>query len=338
MGYPALNDSEHHDNQVGIFSRLGGELSAARTPIDAARTILKAADQLLHWDAYVFNLLGNTSENVMSILCVDTVDGARKEFTPDVNSSKIGQIARQSMKEGGKLILRAPGNLLPEEAIPFGNKSRPSASLMYVPLRKGAQSLGFLSLQSYSFHAYTEEDLTTLQALADHCGGALERIRAEAEVERLNQELRHRLQELHVLNTELELRVQQRTAELGAINKELQAFCYSVSHDLRAPLRSIRGFSEVLLERYSSVLDERGLEYLKRVCHSCQHMDALVEDLLKLSRLSRAELKPKDVDLSAICDSILTDLKRSEPAREVELSVAPGAPCAWRRTLNAGSA
>ena len=207
---------------------------------------------------------------------------------------------------------------------------------MYVPLRKGAQSLGFLSLQSYSFHAYTEEDLTTLQALADHCGGALERIRAEAEVERLNQELRHRLQELHVLNTELELRVQQRTAELGAINKELQAFCYSVSHDLRAPLRSIRGFSEVLLERYSSVLDERGLSTSNEFATPANTWTRSLKISLKLSRLSRAELKPKNVDLSAICDSILTELKRSEP-RGANFSCRRVA-CARRRTLNAGSA
>jgi len=101
-----------------------------------------------------------------------------------------------------------------------------------------------------------------------------ERIRAEKEVERLKQEL--------------ERRVRERTAQLEATNKELEAFCYSVSHDLRAPLRSIRGFSEVLLERYAGQLDARGQEFLRRACESSGVMDKLIEDLLKLSRLTRA--------------------------------------------------
>jgi len=82
------------------------------------------------------------------------------------------------------------------------------------------------------------------------------------------------------LNAELERRVAERTAQLQAANKELEAFCYSISHDLRAPLRSIRGFTEVLLERYTSQLDARGQEFLRRACDSSHHMDDLVESLL----------------------------------------------------------
>jgi GAF domain-containing protein len=85
------------------------------------------------------------------------------------------------------------------EHIPFGDKSHHSASIMYVPIRKDEKVLGLLSLQSYTPDAYTREDLSTLEALADHCGGALERIRAEQENERLNQELRLRLEELQTV-------------------------------------------------------------------------------------------------------------------------------------------
>src|SRR5213079_3037834 len=144
------------------------------------------------------------------------------------------------------------------------------------------------------------------------------------EVERLNQELRHRLQELHVLNTELELRVQQRTAELGAINKELQAFCYSVSHDLRAPLRSIRGFSEVLLERYSAQLDPRAQEFLQRSCQSSLHMDRLIEDLLQLSRVSSADMHRQSVNLSGLADKLAAELRKTDPNRAVVFAIAPG--------------
>jgi light-regulated signal transduction histidine kinase (bacteriophytochrome) len=125
------------------------------------------------------------------------------------------------------------------------------------------------------------------------------------------------------LNSELENRVQERTAQLEATNKELEAFCYSVSHDLRAPLRTIRGFSEVLLEQYASKLDARGQDFLHRVQQASGQMDKLIEDLLKLSRVSRTELRAEKVNLSRIAEEIAAELKRSDPHREVDVAIAP---------------
>ena len=88
-----------------------------------------------------------------------------------------------------------------------------------------------------------------------------------------------------------------------------------MSHDLRAPLRSIRGFSEVLLERYAAKLDERGQEFLRRTCESSQVMDRLIEDLLKLSRVTRAEIQRRPVNLSLLAESIASDLRNAEPSR-----------------------
>jgi len=135
-----------------------------------------------------------------------------------------------------------------------------------------------------------------------------ERVRAQKEIDRLNQDL--------------ERRVRERTQQLEAINKELEAFCYSVSHDLRAPLRSIRGFSEVLLERYASQLDFRGREFLRRSCESSQMMDRLIEDLLKLSRVTRTELQRGPVNLSSMANEIAADLCKTEPQRTVQFVIA----------------
>lgn len=130
--------------------------------------------------------------------------------------------------------------------------------------------------------------------------------------------------EVSKLIQELEKRVQDRTAQLEGINKELEAFCYSVSHDLRAPLRTIRGFSEVLMEQYKPQLDARGQDYLRRTADAGLQMDKLIEDLLKLSRLSRSEIQRGEIDLSVIALQIATELTRGEPNRAVEFAIAPG--------------
>lgn len=125
------------------------------------------------------------------------------------------------------------------------------------------------------------------------------------------------------LSVELERRVQERTAQLEGTNKELEAFCYSVSHDLRAPLRTIRGFSEVLLEQYLPQLDVRGQDFLRRTCDAGLQMDKLIEDLLKLSRVTRGEIDQRNINLSAIASDIADQLVRSEPKRRVEFAIAP---------------
>lgn len=122
------------------------------------------------------------------------------------------------------------------------------------------------------------------------------------------------------LNAELERRLQQQ----AALNSELEAFSYSVSHDLRAPLRSIDGFSQALLEDYHDRLDAAGRQYLTRVRLAAQRMAQLIDDILLLSRVTRAELRVTDVDLSALAREIADTLHEHEPARRVEWRIAPG--------------
>ena len=113
-------------------------------------------------------------------------------------------------------------------------------------------------------------------------------------------------------------------AELAAANKELEAFSYSISHDLRAPLRGIDGFSQALLEDYSDRLDDTGKQHLERVRFGAQRMAALLDDLLELSRLTRAEIQRQPIDLSEVARSVAQDLSRQNPRRPVEFVIAPG--------------
>jgi signal transduction histidine kinase len=135
------------------------------------------------------------------------------------------------------------------------------------------------------------------------------------------QERDRSLQESHDL---LEQRVRERTAALDASNQELEAFCYSVSHDLRSPLRAIDGFSLALLEDTEGQLGSDATSHLNRIRAATQRMGALIDDLLSLSRITRTDVTRKTVDLSAMARGILADLAAAQPGREVEVLVQPG--------------
>ncbi len=121
-----------------------------------------------------------------------------------------------------------------------------------------------------------------------------------------------------------EQEMQIRNAQLEAANKELEAFCYSVSHDLRAPLRGIDGFSQALLEDQSDRIDAQGKAYLGRIRTATRRMGELIDDLLSLSRVTRAEISRKSTDLSEMALAVAAELRRQQPEREVKVVVTPG--------------
>jgi light-regulated signal transduction histidine kinase (bacteriophytochrome) len=117
--------------------------------------------------------------------------------------------------------------------------------------------------------------------------------------------------------------LRQRTAELESSNKELEAFSYSVSHDLRAPLRSMAGFSTALLEDYSERLDEDGKLYLRKIQDSSELMGQIMDDLLKLSRVTRSEINFEKVNLSDMARKVVEELQKDEPQRKVKITITP---------------
>ena len=131
-------------------------------------------------------------------------------------------------------------------------------------------------------------------------------------------------EQVRTMNRLLEARVVQRTRELTLANRELESFAYSVSHDLRAPLRSVEGFARVVGERYGDPLGEEGRGYLARIRSAARRMDELIDAILKMSRISRDALKLVELDLGRIAGEVIADLRHDEPRRAVEVRIAPG--------------
>jgi signal transduction histidine kinase len=132
---------------------------------------------------------------------------------------------------------------------------------------------------------------------------------------------KHAAEAIRLLNEALELRVQERTAELAAANKELEAFGYSVSHDLRGPLRVIEGFSRLLLDEYGEALDETARHYIQGVHGSSRRMAQLIQDLLNLSRITRNTIERRRIDLAPMARAVAAELARSQPHRAVDFVI-----------------
>ncbi len=167
-----------------------------------------------------------------------------------------------------------------------------------------------------------KSQITTLEQLLEvHEATAMQQaIRLEAAVEKLQEKSR----EVEELNRELETRVALRTSELQLAVQELETFCYSISHDLRAPLRTLDGFSQALLEDYGDKLDAEGKMFLDRIRKNSQHLAQLIDSLLQLSRLSRLDMKTEQVDLSQMATAIVSDLARAHPRPEMKVRIQPG--------------
>ncbi len=154
-----------------------------------------------------------------------------------------------------------------------------------------------------------------------------QRIASEVNAERLeiaNALAERRSEEVRLLNADLENRVRERTAELEATNRELEAFSYSVSHDLRAPLRTIDGFSLALQEDYTDAVDAAGRDYISRVRAGVQRMGQLIDALLQLSRITRSDVTREPLDMARLAESVAQALREQNVDRDIRFNITPG--------------
>jgi PAS domain S-box-containing protein len=167
--------------QEAALSRLGHDLNTATTAREAAEIIQAVTDEVFDWDVFVLDLYSAAEDRVYMVVGIDT-DREGRRFDATVTEAQgvsPSGLGRKVLEQGAQLVLREEPLEMPGDTLPIGDVTRPSASLMLAPIRSGMRVIGILSVQSYAVGAYDASELTMLQTLADHCGGALERIRAE---------------------------------------------------------------------------------------------------------------------------------------------------------------
>lgn len=182
-------------------------------------------------------------------------------------------------------------------------------ALSFIPIKHRGKLIGMFAMYYRQTHNFSDDEVQLAMTAARHVALAIDRQRAEQELKRLN--------------SELESRVRVRTSELEQANRELASFSYSVSHDLRAPLRALNGFAHVLIEDYADKLDPAGRQHLERILSATVRIDQLTVDLLRLADINRSIAHSESVDLSALCENILAGLADSDPGRMLHSLIQP---------------
>ena len=295
--------------RLEVLDKIDKAILAARSSYDVAKAALQFLQHLITMSRASVTLFDLETETA-TILAVEGVGqddlGTNKQMPIAETFGSLDDLKNGEIRHFKDAELTQHPNKLNQSLKKLGIHT-----YLNVPLIVKNELIGTLNLGASDIEAYNHEHITIAREVADSLAIAIQQAR-------LNEQVKFHTEEL-------EQRVTERTAQLAAAFNELEAFSYSVSHDLRAPLRSINGFSMALLEDYEDKLDEYGKNYLQRIRTASDHMGQLIDDLLKLSRVTRTDMQRQAVDLSSIAQSISITLQQSQPDRRVTFKIQKNA-------------
>lgn len=285
--------------------RIFRETPACETEEQVALTCLKVAEEL-SGSQYGFigelNEEGRFDTTTLSEAGWAACNLPRQQAEEMLRNMPNRGINRVGLKEGKSWIINDPRSH--PDAVPKPSEHPPIDSFLGVPLTFMGGTTGMIALANKR-PGYDPADQQEIEALSVAFVEALNRRRAERKINELNEELQHHLRQVE------------------EANKELEAFSYSVSHDLRAPLRHVTGFVELLSKRDVSALDEKSRHYLEVISKSAEKMGTLIDDLLAFSRMGRAEMMKTRVDFNRMVKEIISDLAAETRGREIDWVIAP---------------
>ena len=307
-----LADCRREDEQIQrktvlltAIIRIFRESMACETEEDVARISLKVAEELT---GSTISFIGELNQNgtfdttTLSEAGWNACTVPRAEAAEMLKNMPGRGINRVGLKNYTSWIINDPASHPDTVEKPPGHP--PLASFLGVPLRYVGGITGMIALANKD-GGYTLADQQDVEALSVAFVEALNRRRAEKKINELNAELSH-----HLLQVE-------------AANKELEAFSYSVSHDLRAPLRHITGFVELLNERDLTALDDKSRHYLQVISEAARKMGVLIDDLLSFSRMGRTEMMKTRVDIGSLVREIVADLEQENRGRDIVWEISP---------------
>ncbi|WP_236021770.1 sensor histidine kinase [Geomesophilobacter sediminis] len=290
---------------LSAMIRIFRETASCETEEDVAQVCLKVAQELTG-SAYGFigelNAEGRFDTTTLSRSGWDACQVPMPGAAQLLKSMPNRGINRAGLRDRKSWIINDPEHHPDRVQKPEGHP--PITSFLGVPIRYAGGITGMIALASKE-SGYTRDDQDDVEALSVAFVESLNRRRAERRINELNLELNR-----HVL-------------QLESANKELEAFSYTVSHDLRAPIRHITGYVELLEKRDLSGLDEKSLHYLQVISEAAQRMGVLIDDLLSFSRMGRAEMTRSPVDMAALVREVVNELTADLPERDVAVEVAP---------------
>jgi signal transduction histidine kinase/DNA-binding response OmpR family regulator len=288
------------------------------------RTVCEEAGYRMAWVGYA---VSDTAAKVRPVASAGFEDG----YLATPNVAWAGAEGRPSPAalaiQNGKSV--SIGDLSGQDGASWdGALQRGYRSCIYVPLKdESAGVFGVLSVFSGEPDAFTADESRLLDELAGDLAYGIAALRAREERARAEAEVK-------ALNQHLERRVARRTAALEAVNRELETFSYSVSHDLRAPLRAINGFSRILEEDYADRLGDEGRHCVDTISRSAQRMDQLISDILAFSRTSRCDIAAAPVDMTALAQEVFEDVRSAfPPQRNIVLQMGKLLPVQGDRAM-----